>query len=416
MIQPATLSSSADAVISRLRPRSIGEIIDQAFRVYRKHFLTFLAIIAVVHVPLQLLIQAITISMLGQINSLTQTSRSGYNTYSDSSLNELFINMGVAYAAVVALSVLYWFFQYLSQGALTAAITDSYLDRPVSFAGAYKAMFRRIGPLLGAVGLQMLIGIGIFVPVFLLFALAIGVSISSSSNGSGALGAMCMAFLLIVPAGIFATYVFVRYTAVVPALMAENLGPIQGLRRSWRLVQNYWWRTIGLLVLLSVLSSVISAGPGYFVAAVVALFTKSLDQTTTSAVVGAVSVITSALFIPIQLASITLYYFDLRTRREGFDLETALTQRYGESGQYGTPNTNLPATPNPYNPAPNTMSPPVLGAGAPLSAYSSDYAPGAPTQPYSPLQNYYPSNFSQHPEAPESDTISSTQEKTNSDS
>src|SRR5918911_3069838 len=60
-------AASVDPIISRLRPRDMMGILDQAFRLYRRHFLTFLAIIAIVHVPIQLLIQALTISLFGSI-------------------------------------------------------------------------------------------------------------------------------------------------------------------------------------------------------------------------------------------------------------------------------------------------------------------------------------------------------------
>ena len=68
MINAAANARAIDTIISRLRPRDVGGIIDQAFRLYRKHFWTFLAIIAVVHVPTQLLVQAANIAFLGSVN------------------------------------------------------------------------------------------------------------------------------------------------------------------------------------------------------------------------------------------------------------------------------------------------------------------------------------------------------------
>lgn len=365
MIQPA--STSANAVLSRLRPRSVGEILDQAFRVYRKHFLTFLAIIAVVHVPLQLVIQALILSVLGPANDLTDISSAPSRSQT---ANETVLTLGLTYGAILLLSVLYWLLQYLSQGALTAAIMDSYLDKPVSFGSAYRATFRRIGPLLGSLGLQLLILTGIFLPVLLVLGAAIGGAASGGTGRDSALGIVCCGFLLLIPAGVLATYVFVRYTAAVPSIMAENLGPMESLRRSWRLVQNYWWRTAGLLALLGVLSSIISAGPGYFVLLLVLLFARSLDEVTMSAIVSGVSIITTMFFIPVQLASLTLYYFDIRTRREGFDLETAIAQRYGYDESYGAPAVAPSADADrEAEPTIDLMTPPVLGKAP---EYSTD--------------------------------------------
>src|SRR5438046_10707460 len=69
MYQTATPATSVDPIISRLRPRSVGEILDQAFRLYRRHFLTFIAIIAVVHVPLQLAMQLATAFLVGGLQN-----------------------------------------------------------------------------------------------------------------------------------------------------------------------------------------------------------------------------------------------------------------------------------------------------------------------------------------------------------
>src|SRR5207253_6813306 len=117
---------------------------------------------------------------------------------------------------------------------------------------------------------------GVFVPVILLFVLAIFASIGGSNSGfGGATAAVCMAFLLLIPASVALVYIFVRWTLVAPAIMVERLGAVDALRRSWRLVQNYWWRTAGLLILLGIMGAIISAGPAALVAGLVVLFTKS---------------------------------------------------------------------------------------------------------------------------------------------
>src|SRR6476646_2751035 len=39
----------------RLRPMSIGDMLDAAFRLYRRHFLTFIGIVALLQVPMAIL-------------------------------------------------------------------------------------------------------------------------------------------------------------------------------------------------------------------------------------------------------------------------------------------------------------------------------------------------------------------------
>jgi hypothetical protein len=146
---------------------------------------------------------------------------------------------------------------------------------------------------------------------------------------SAGLGLMCLGLFLLIPLGVLGIYVFVRLSVMIPALMVEGLGPVQSLKRSWALIYNNWWRTAGLLLLLSLLNYIISAGPAYFIMGIVGLFVRGIDPVMLSAITSGVSVLTGMLFIPLQLAAITLYYFDLRVRKEGFDIEAAMTQRFG---------------------------------------------------------------------------------------
>jgi hypothetical protein len=315
----------------------VPELLDQAFRVYRRHFLTFLAIIAIVHVPLQLLIQAANIMMLGDYTNWLKALEQG--STGERASSAAFPILGLWYIVVLALSLVYWLLQSLSQGALTAAIANSYMDRPVSFGQAYSSMLKRIGPLLGAIGLQVLIGIAIFSPFIILLLLSMASMLASATTGTGggssgsyeaaSIGLMCIAFLLIVPLGVLAIYVFVRLSVIVPALMVEGAGPVQALKRSWALINNSWWRTVGLLVLLGLLNYVISEGPAYFITGIIGLFMRWLDPLTLSAVTAGVQVFTSLIYIPVELSAVTLYYFDLRVRKEGFDLEAAIDRQFG---------------------------------------------------------------------------------------
>src|SRR5689334_21670630 len=79
---PAASTRPVDPIISKLRPRDVVGIIDQAFRIYRRHFLTFLAIIAVVHIPLQGLTQLITVLLAG--NTYSRFSSSSYYDFQTS--------------------------------------------------------------------------------------------------------------------------------------------------------------------------------------------------------------------------------------------------------------------------------------------------------------------------------------------
>jgi hypothetical protein len=383
-----------DPIISRLRPRSVTEILDQAFRLYRKHFLTFLAITAIVFVPVNMGVQLLNVAVQGSNVALQRSALDASPIESAETLNQTVVLMIVLLLVLLGLGVLGGLLQYLSQGALTSAVADSHLDRPVSFGRAYRSMLKHVGPLLGTIGLQILIGIGIFLPTIVVFVLAIAAITAGGDGGVGAgLTFVCLAFLLMFVTFIVYIYVFVRLVVIVPALMVENLGPIQAVRRSWRLVEGYWWRTFGLLLLLGIMGAIISAGPAYLVTAIVTAVTQSFDPVVNTAITGVISVITEAFFIPLSLTCYTLYYFDLRVRKEGFDLETALDQRYSYPGG---PGTQAPP-PGGYStgqyPGPGGYPPPQLGYGTqpqnpeyPQQGYSQGY--GYPQQGYAPPPGY----------------------------
>ena len=102
MIPPQPTSYNAQSVIARLRPRSVGEILDQAFRLYRRHFLTFLAITAVVFVPVNLAVQTASVSLQGSTRDLSYgTGYSNYATRNEEVIG-LFLQVGLLLLLAVA--------------------------------------------------------------------------------------------------------------------------------------------------------------------------------------------------------------------------------------------------------------------------------------------------------------------------
>src|SRR5205085_9824388 len=182
---------------------------------------------------------------LGPVYRLSGSSSTGFSTEDRSSqyFNELFTTLAVYLGALVVLSLLGAILQYLSQGALTSGVADSHLDRPVSFGNSYREMLAKIGPLLGYMGLQVLIFVGLALLVFLP-SLGLSLSATGATGGDSLLG--CLTLCLMIPAGIFAVLIYIRLMVAVPAIIVEGLGPVQALQRSWRLVQGNWWRTFGL--------------------------------------------------------------------------------------------------------------------------------------------------------------------------
>ncbi|HYO49808.1 MAG TPA: glycerophosphoryl diester phosphodiesterase membrane domain-containing protein [Chloroflexia bacterium] len=308
---------STELIISRLRQRSIGEIIDQAFRLYRRHFLTFLAISVVAYVPVQIAFQAIDGAIAVARLDAQRTGVFG------STLLSLY-SQGSSILYMLSRVLI-----YLSQAALTLAIASIYLDREVSVGDAYRQLRERIRPVLGLTGLLVLIWLGAASPI--LWPL---LSFTFGRDGDVFIGGATSAILLSNILFVVLSIIAVRWQVALPALVLEGLEPVQALRRSWHLVQNYWWRTVGLGLVLGILGIAISFGPTRVIVALAGLYVD-LDPIARQIIESALTVITSALFVPVEFAAITLYYLDLRVRKEGFDLEIAIRRRY--KSQKATP-------------------------------------------------------------------------------
>jgi hypothetical protein len=378
-----------------LRPRSVGEILDQSFRLYRKHFLTFIAILAVVQVPMQLLIQFFTALVIGDVTSDSLTSFSSRSTTFQSSSSNLTPFL-VLYGVIIVLAIVSGLLQQVSQGALTAAVANSYLDKPVSFSDSYRLMYARLGSLLGVIALQFLLYLAMIVPFIVLFLTGAGLGAFDGGSGAGGgIALVCLGFLLFVIAVVGVIYVSVRWTAATPAVIVEKLGPVEALRRSWALIQNNWWRTVGLTLLLSLLGAAIAQGPAFLAGIFTVLLTKNLVWQ--QIISGGITTIINLIYLPIQLIAITLYYFDLRVRKEGYDLETAMAQRYAQypANQYSYPNQH--GQPTQYGQYGQYTQP------QPAGGYGTPY--GQPTQPtggYTPPELGYqpPPAPSDHGDAP----------------
>lgn len=132
-------------------------------------------------------------------------------------------------------------------------------------------------------------------------------------------------------------------TSVVPSLIVlERLSVRAAIRRSWTLTRGYFWRTFGVLALVTIIvNTLVTIVTTPFTLAFTWLMslidpTAALDAFGPAALAYAaniaVSLVAGAIGSVITSATLALIYIDLRMRTEGLDLELA---RYVESAQSG---------------------------------------------------------------------------------
>lgn len=296
-----------------LRPLGVGEILDVAIKIYTRNLGTFIALVAIVLVPIGLL------AILGYISLIpdgafikddllyfpVSESTSAYNTFS---LVTVFLYL---------LGVL------LATGVGTRAVAESYLGRKPSVGESYAYVGKRFHSLLWIS----------FLNVVILAVAALSI------------------FVLV---GIVAfPYLAVALVATVPALVVENARGTKAISRSFNLVQGRWWATFGTVLLGVFLIPFVII---FAITFVLGLIGGSEDPTTFLVLQQTASTIGEVIATPIQVAVITVLYFDLRVRKEAFDLQL-LAERVGSppamEGEPGATTTGTSTTaPSPETPPP----------------------------------------------------------------
>jgi hypothetical protein len=315
---------------------TIGDMFDAAFRLYRANVLTFVGIVALLQVPMaiiQFLVQATignsALTALLRFSARPPTLIPGRSIFDALPLGQIL----TFYAITLGLAAIqYLVVQNLLTGALANAIAQTYLGRPISILSAYGFGARRYAALIVASLLPFVVGV-------VLFALFLGCTVGglaalSTSAGRSRTGVAAVVlvglllFGLLMLLGLAALFFLVRFLLTTQTIVLEGQGPLAGLRRSWRLVGGAFWRTVGIVILMGILTYVISAVP-----ATLASFALTLGSggalnnvVRNQAITTLLAQLGLIIGLPLQLCVYTLLYYDLRVRKEGYDLELLAQQ------------------------------------------------------------------------------------------
>src|SRR6266480_2301857 len=183
----------------RFRPMPLPELLDELFRLYRRHFSLIVVVALIVALPgavWQLVTGTYKLTASSYTNLFT-TSPGAAPSFSSQQFSDL--AGAFALGALGALILLPF-----SVGAVYRAVTDVALGRPATIGSVLRETLARYLPLLGLVALGVAIAVGIVLLVL------------------PGLAVLC--------AGV---YLAVRWSLSVASMMAEDVGPIRGLGRSW---------------------------------------------------------------------------------------------------------------------------------------------------------------------------------------
>jgi hypothetical protein len=256
----------------RLRPLEIGDLLDETFRMYRRHFFIFAGISVILTIPLAALTGFGFASLSDELMRFVNSGQAP-------DFNQLTPSLLLLGAALLVGFALYPF----TAGAVIYAACESALGRPVTLWGVLGGILRRYFPIAGYLILVWLMAV-----MFCLLPLWI--------------------------------WIWVGWIAVLPVMLIENTGLVAAMGRSWSLLEGRWWRTFLILLLIGILWYVVRLALGAVLFTVNLLLQTVLSPVMTLAIVAAASEVLYALATPVVQIALVLIYFDLRVRREGLDL------------------------------------------------------------------------------------------------
>ena len=285
-----------------LRPLSVGDIIDRVLRLIRANIVLFIGIA---------LIPDLILEILQRVSGLSQT-------LDPNDLRVLFDPRSAPLSprqfqapntgAVIAVVIVSIAVSLIQAGALIQAIGQRYLGRTITVREAYERGLRAAPRLV----LSALVVVVVFTAVILV--IIAGVALLNASAGAGIALALVgiVGFFFVLP------WAVLSLTVVGPAIVLEGLGPIAAIRRSFHLMDKARLRALGLYILVWIISIILG-----IVLGIVFLVSFVTDPAVRSVLQVVASVVSSVISSPLLYGAAVVLFYDLRVRKEAFDLQLA---------------------------------------------------------------------------------------------
>lgn len=296
-----------------LRPLTMGEIYDGAFKAIRANPMVMFGLAVVVVAVVTIIQGAVTWGLneelnrfAGQVDPTMQDVDDLYGTLTASLVPSL-VSAVVSFVVTTALN-----------GVLIHSISQSVIGRTLPLG----ELWRLVRPqLLRLLGLTLLISVALVVGVVLCFVPAIAAGLSGELGLTVGLGLLGLLLALLVM-----LFLVVATVLATPTLVLERSGVLASLRRSWELTRTSFWRIAGIylltMILVGIVAGVISAPIGLLGEAVGGVTGMTMGQLVAS-------IAASAITTPFVAGVISLLYIDIRIRYEGLDTELAAAAAEG---------------------------------------------------------------------------------------
>lgn len=313
-----------------LRPLSIGEMLDRAFSISLKNILPLSAIVFVFVVPQSIIsyfaMNGPLSAIMDQISKVsTATTPAGAPPPDPMPLLNAYANAAPYFSLILLFGLLV---APISNAAVVLGISRAYLQMPVRFTDCYRDAMSRWGwlVLLGllwaatAMGAIFVVMVPFLIMTTLVNALALGLGVFG-----GVLAIIIgLATFFAVVALCLLIYLAAAFSFVAAVL--EKLPPGFAFRSGFQRVfgEGQLWRSLGIAAALFGILI------GFEIVALV--FGALVGVFHNLALITIVNGIIQALLYPFLFAVVAVCYYDVRIRREGFDLQMLAAQLGGPQG------------------------------------------------------------------------------------
>jgi hypothetical protein len=321
-----------------LRPLRVTEVIDRAARLYAKNALTLWRVVIPIVVVTEVVFTLINLSAVPSGSEVINGKL--FATTLDTNVGPY--NTAVALETVVAFIVV----AQIIFGVLLRVFSEAYLGQRPNGGAALRFAVRRMPGM-------VVIGV--------LYAIVV----------------VAGSIALVIP-GI---YLYIACSLAFAAYVIEGRTGFGALGRSRELVRGRWWATFGAILLYSVIAGVASFG----LPAVLASLESGSSVSVTAYIVllRVVNLVVWVLIAPLGAAVTTTIYFDLRVRKEAFDIQT-LSEHLGMTTAVAAPPADPFGAPAAPSPAPPAFGAPPAAAATPPAAPAFGAPPPPPAAPAAP--------------------------------
>jgi hypothetical protein len=280
-----------------LRPMSLGEVLDRTFSLYKRNFWLFAGIVSLPY--LLLLIVNVAIAQIG--------IGAGTSAPKDGGLPSVGLLAGAAAGGIVVL-IFYFLLTGAAHAATIFAVSDLYLGRSPSLRNSYGRVGTKV--------FRILLLFFIFFLVVVIGFAAIGIVGALLRSPLVLVFFMFLGFILLI-------ILLCRSAVVIPSAMLEDAGAVRAISRSFELTKGHGFQIFLIFLLVAVLSYVgilIFQAPFMFLQAdaLKAHQTLSLGMLILQNLSAFVS---EVLVGPIGTIAFSLMYYNLRVRKEAFDVQ-----------------------------------------------------------------------------------------------